>query len=138
MARSSRLSLPIDIEAFPSPAGLDGGSCCFQKTRPRASVDSPSSSSGRCSKRYLARCLGLARLVRRRFRCTPCSGTTDDHRFYCRSVGLGDDGDDCGGGDGDDDVASDLEGPVSTARSRTSHNPVLVTWKDHITSTRKH
>ncbi|KOX77695.1 hypothetical protein WN51_09360 [Melipona quadrifasciata] len=125
MARSSRLSLPIDIEAFPSPASLDGGSCCFQRTPPppRASVDSPNSSSGRCSTRYLARCLRSARLVRRRFRCTPCSGTTDDRRFYCRSAGLGDDGDDCGGDDGDDDVASDLEGPVSTARSRTSHNP---------------
>lgn len=75
----------------------------------------------------MARCSKLDHPVRRRFRCTLCFDTTGGHRFCYRSAGLDGDGDDCGGDDGDDDVASDLAALVSTVRSRTFRNPVLVT-----------
>lgn len=62
-----------------------------------------------------------ARPARRHFRCTLCSGTTDD------------DGDDCGDDDDDDDAGADRVVPETTARSRTSRSPALVSWKQPIT-----
>lgn len=97
-----------------------------------ASVDSPNSSSGRCSRRCSARCSTSAHPVPRRFLCTRCFGTRGGPRSCCPPVHPEDDDDgDCDGG-GDDGggggAASDQAGPASTARSRTSRNPVLVTF----------
>lgn len=133
----SRLSPPIDTEAFPGPhhppAGSDcGDSCSLPRLArpPVASVDSPNSSSGRCNRRCSARCSTSARPVPRRFLCTRCSGTRGGPRSCCPRVdpedGDGGDCDDGGGGGGG--AASGRAAPASTARSRTSRNPVLVTF----------
>lgn len=126
----SRLSPPIDTEAFPGlPAG-SGGDSCWPVRPPVASVDSPNSSSGRCNRRCSARCSTSAHPVPRRFLCTRCFGRTGGPRSCYPRVDPGDDdGDDCGGGGGGGgDAASDQAGLASTARSRTSRNPVLVTF----------
>ena len=95
-----------------------------------ASVDSPNSSSGRCNRRCSARCSTSARPVPRRFLCTRCSGTRGGPRSCCPRVDPEDgDGGDCdGGGGGGGGAASGRAAPASTARSRTSRNPVLVTF----------
>lgn len=127
MAQSFRLSLPVDTEVFPDSANSSEDSWWSPRAPLQASVDSPNSSSGRYSRRCLVRCSMLDHQVQRRFRCTPCSDTTDDRHSYYQHAAPDDDGDDCDGDGGGDDAASDPEEPASTVRSRTSRNPVLVT-----------
>lgn len=72
------------------------------------------------------RCSASVHLVRRRFRCTPCSGMRDARCFCYRSSVPDDDGDDYGDGDGGDDADADSAVPASTAHSRTSRSLALV------------